>query len=41
MGEPDEIAATVAFLCSSGAGFMTGAAVNVDGGVSVKASTYP
>ena len=41
MGEPDEIAATVAFLCSDGAGFITGEIVNVDGGVSVKATTYP
>ena len=34
-------AATVAFLCSEGAGFITGQCINVEGGVSVKATTYP
>ena len=41
MGKPEEIAATVAFLCSEGAGFITGQCINVEGGVSVKATTYP
>ena len=32
-GEPDEIAAVVAFLCSEPAGFVLGAAWSVDGGL--------
>jgi len=31
-GHPDEIAATIAFLASDDAGYITGAAVIVDGG---------
>ena len=33
MGEPREIAALVAFLCSDEAGFITGSAYDIDGGV--------
>ena len=33
MGEPGEIAALVAFLCSDEAAFITGAAYDIDGGV--------
>lgn len=33
MGTPDEVASLVTWLCSDGAGFMTGSAIPVDGGV--------
>jgi len=32
-GEPEEIAATVRFLCGSGAGFITGQTIHVNGGM--------
>lgn len=35
MGQPDEIAALVAFLCSPEAGFITGSAYDIDGGVTL------
>jgi NAD(P)-dependent dehydrogenase (short-subunit alcohol dehydrogenase family) len=34
MAQPDEIADVMLFLCSTGAGHMTGQLVNVDGGFS-------
>jgi len=35
-GKPDDIGGAVVFLCSEGAGFVTGAVLPVDGGYSVK-----
>jgi NAD(P)-dependent dehydrogenase (short-subunit alcohol dehydrogenase family) len=35
MGEPDEIAALVAFLCSDESGFITGSAYDIDGGTTL------
>jgi len=35
MGEPDEIAALVAFLCSDEAAFITGSAYDIDGGATL------
>ncbi|MEN9637824.1 MAG: 4-formylbenzenesulfonate dehydrogenase TsaC1/TsaC2 [Verrucomicrobiota bacterium] len=35
MGEPHEIAALVAFLCSDEAGFITGSAYDIDGGTTL------
>lgn len=35
LGTPDEIASTVAFLCSENASYITGSALEVDGGYSV------
>ncbi|MBW7969062.1 SDR family oxidoreductase [Bradyrhizobium sp. BR 10289] len=34
-GQPDEIAATIAFLLSDAAGFITGQTIHVDGGASI------
>jgi 3-oxoacyl-[acyl-carrier protein] reductase len=33
VGKPEEMAAVVAFLCSVGAGYLTGEFINVDGGI--------
>jgi NAD(P)-dependent dehydrogenase (short-subunit alcohol dehydrogenase family) len=35
MAEPDEIAALVAFLASRDAGYITGEAIGIDGGLSL------
>jgi NAD(P)-dependent dehydrogenase (short-subunit alcohol dehydrogenase family) len=35
MGQPEEVAALVAFLCSSEAAFITGSAYDIDGGVTL------
>jgi 3-oxoacyl-[acyl-carrier protein] reductase len=35
LGTPDEVGATVAFLCSEAAGYITGASIPVDGGLSM------
>ena len=34
LGQPEEVGALVAFLVSGQAGFITGTAINIDGGVS-------
>ena len=34
-GQPEDIAATVAFLCSPAAGYITGQVLAVDGGMSM------
>ncbi len=36
VGEPTDIAATVLFLASEGAGFITGQQISVDGGMTRK-----
>lgn len=35
LGDPDEVARVIEFLCGEGAGYMTGSVVNVDGGSSL------
>jgi NAD(P)-dependent dehydrogenase (short-subunit alcohol dehydrogenase family) len=34
LGEPDEVARVIAFLCSPAAGFITGAQLEISGGTS-------
>jgi NAD(P)-dependent dehydrogenase (short-subunit alcohol dehydrogenase family) len=36
IGQPEEVASTVAFLASDDASFMTGLAIPVDGGRSIR-----
>ena len=33
LGRPEEVAAVVTFLCSESAGYITGAVININGGV--------
>lgn len=36
LGDPDEVARVIEFLCGEGAAYMTGAIVNVDGGAALR-----
>lgn len=36
MGDPDEVARMIEFLCGEGAAYMTGAVINVDGGATIR-----
>jgi NAD(P)-dependent dehydrogenase (short-subunit alcohol dehydrogenase family) len=40
LGQPDEIAAAIAFLLSEDAGFITGQTLNVDGGASIGKAAF-
>ena len=35
-GEPDEVAELVAFVCSEDAGYITGAALDINGGLGMR-----